>query len=62
MGQPRNVMQAGLPLGRVTATGLYGPWGKDATDGRATFTGVLLADVPFTPAAPAPAQPCSGTA
>ncbi|MGC9540017.1 head decoration protein [Streptomyces sp. UG1] len=49
LGQPRNVMQAGIPLGRVTATGLYGPWDKDATDGRATFTGVLLADVPFTP-------------
>ncbi|WP_316749159.1 head decoration protein [Streptomyces herbicida] len=52
VGQPRNVMQAGLPLGRVTATGLYGPWDKDATDGRATFTGVLLADVPFTPGSP----------
>ncbi|MFF2566734.1 head decoration protein [Streptomyces sp. NPDC058084] len=46
-GQPRNVMKAGIPLGRVTATGLYGPWDKSATDGRATFTGVLLADVPF---------------
>ncbi|MGW2886439.1 head decoration protein [Streptomyces griseoruber] len=48
LGQPRNVMKAGIPLGRVTATGLYGPWDTTATDGRATFTGVLLADVPFT--------------
>ncbi|MFG2956396.1 head decoration protein [Streptomyces sp. NPDC048291] len=47
-GQPRNVMKAGMPLGRVTATGLYGPWDTTATDGRATFTGFLLADVPFT--------------
>lgn len=49
LGQPRNVMKAGIPLGRVTATGLYGPWDAAATDGRATFTGVLLADVAFTP-------------
>ncbi|MCH0562178.1 head decoration protein [Streptomyces sp. MUM 2J] len=49
LGQPRNVMTAGIPLGRVTATGLYGPWDAAATDGRATFTGVLLADVPFAP-------------
>lgn len=48
-GQPRNVMTAGIPLGRVTATGLYGPWDAAATDGRATFTGVLLSDVPFAP-------------
>ncbi|MGW1878398.1 head decoration protein [Streptomyces sp. NPDC001975] len=47
LGQPRNVMKAGTPLGRVTATGLYGPWDAAATDGRATFTGVLLADVAF---------------
>ncbi|WP_416958656.1 head decoration protein [Streptomyces sp. Agncl-13] len=39
----------GIPLGRVTATGLYGPWDKAATGGRATFTGVLLAAVPFAP-------------
>jgi hypothetical protein len=51
VSQARNVMHAGLPLGRITATGLYGPWDKDATDGRATFTGVLLADVAFTPGA-----------
>lgn len=52
LNQPRNVMQAGIPLGRVTTTGLYGPWDATATDGRATFTGVLLADVPFTPGSP----------
>ncbi|MER6076972.1 head decoration protein [Streptomyces sp. NPDC001833] len=47
LGQPRYVMKAGIPLGRVTATGLYGPWDTAVTDGRATFAGVLLADVPF---------------
>lgn len=47
--QPRNTFLAGIPLGRITATGLYGPWDKAATDGRATFTGVLLAEVPFAP-------------
>jgi hypothetical protein len=50
--QPHNVMHAGIPLGRITATGLYGPWDRDSTDGRATFTGVLLADVPFAPGSP----------
>ncbi|WP_051741447.1 head decoration protein [Streptomyces xylophagus] len=44
--QPRNTFLAGIP-GRVTATGLYGLWDKAATDGRATFTGVLLAEVSF---------------
>ncbi|WP_149183295.1 head decoration protein [Streptomyces sp. TRM49041] len=48
-GQPRNVMRAGIPLGRLTATGLYGPWDAAATDGRAAFTGVLLTDVAFAP-------------
>lgn len=52
LNQPRNVMQAGTPLGRVTTTGLYGPWDTTAADGRATFTGVLLADVPFVPGSP----------
>jgi hypothetical protein len=49
LAQPRNVFLSGIPLGRITATGLYGPWDPAATDGRATFTGVLLAEVPFTP-------------
>ncbi|MEU5297946.1 head decoration protein [Streptomyces umbrinus] len=46
----RNTFLSGIPLGRITATGLYGPWNKAATDGRAIFTGVLLAEVPLAPA------------
>jgi hypothetical protein len=49
VGRPHNVIYAGLPLGRITATGLYGPWDSSATDGRAAFTGLLLADVAFAP-------------
>jgi hypothetical protein len=42
-------LPSGLPLGRVTATGLYGPYtpGADAesSDGRERFAGVLLASI-----------------
>lgn len=50
-GQPRSTVLSGIPLGRVTGTGLYGPWDAAAEDGRATFTGVLLSEVPFGPSA-----------
>ncbi|MET8442720.1 head decoration protein [Streptomyces sp. NPDC004981] len=36
-------------MGRVTATGLYGPYDPDAGDGRDVFAGVLLAEVHFAP-------------
>ncbi|NJQ04098.1 head decoration protein [Streptomyces lonarensis] len=49
LGRPHNVMHAGLPLGQIAATGLYGPWDSSATDSRAAFTGLLLTDVAFAP-------------
>ncbi|WP_160050773.1 head decoration protein [Nocardiopsis sp. FR4] len=38
---------SGLPLGRVTATGLYGPYtpGAENGDGRERFAGVLLTSI-----------------
>lgn len=34
---------SGLPLGRVTASGKYGPFDSTATDGRQTLAGFLFA-------------------
>ncbi|MEU3783441.1 head decoration protein [Streptomyces sp900129855] len=47
--QPRCCFTSGIPLGRVTATGLYGPWDAEACDGREVFAGVLLVEVHFAP-------------
>ncbi|MBC9717847.1 head decoration protein [Streptomyces sp. TRM66268-LWL] len=47
--QPRSCFTSGIPLGRITTTGLYGPWDTDACDGREVFAGVLLAEIHFTP-------------
>ena len=32
-------IKSGLPLGRITDTGLYGPYDKDASDGRNAVAG-----------------------
>lgn len=34
-------VKSGLPLGKITETGLYGPYDKDATDGRNAVAGLL---------------------
>lgn len=34
-------IKSGLPLGRITNTGLYGPYDKDALDGRNAVAGLL---------------------
>lgn len=34
-------IKSGLPLGRITNTGLYGPYDKDASDGRNAVAGLL---------------------
>lgn len=44
---PNGYVRSGTPLGKVTATGLYGPYDGAATDGRETCVGLLAA---FTPA------------
>lgn len=42
------VIPAGLPLGKITATGKYGPYDATATDGRDVLTGFLTAPEQLT--------------
>jgi|SRR5690606_2373544 len=39
---PDGFIKSGIPLGKVTASGLYGPYQGDATDGRETCVGFLF--------------------
>ncbi|MEU9849251.1 head decoration protein [Streptomyces sp. NPDC047985] len=48
--QPYAVFKSGLPLGKVTASGLYAPYKSDATDGTEILTGLLATDTHFNPA------------
>lgn len=43
----RKILPIGTPLGKITATGKYGPWDKDATDGRETAVCMLGETVDF---------------
>ena len=47
---PDGFYRSGTPLGKVTATGLYGPYDNTATDGRETLVGHLYVDVKAPPA------------
>lgn len=42
---PQGFFLSGLPLGRVTATGRYGPYDSAASDGRAVLAGFLRRSV-----------------
>lgn len=46
-GDGKKVLKIGTPLGKITATGKYGPWDKDATDGRQTAVCMLGENVDF---------------
>ncbi|MDF9718112.1 head decoration protein [Nocardioides sp. ChNu-153] len=39
---PNGYIRGGTPLGKITATGLYGPYDNAAADGRETLAGFLL--------------------
>ncbi|MFE5093211.1 head decoration protein [Streptomyces sp. NPDC056638] len=39
---PDGYIKSGVPLGKITATGLYGPYDDAATDGRQTLVGFLF--------------------
>ncbi len=43
-----NFAQKGTVLGRITASGLYGPYDAGVADGRETAVGILWEDVSFT--------------
>ncbi|MFF1417640.1 head decoration protein [Streptomyces sp. NPDC058280] len=39
---PDGYIKSGVPLGKITATGLYGPYDDAASDGRQTLVGFLF--------------------
>jgi hypothetical protein len=41
-------LSAGTVLGKITASGKYGPYSASATDGRQTAVGILMEDVDAT--------------
>lgn len=42
---PAGYFKSGIPLGRITASGKYGPYDNAAADGRETLVGFLFAAV-----------------
>lgn len=46
---PNGFIPAGMMLGKVTATGAYGPYSDAAGDGRTTLVGVLFKPVTVNP-------------
>lgn len=42
---PNGYFPSGLPLGKITATGLYGPYNNGSSDGTETLAGFLLCSV-----------------
>ncbi|MBD0741919.1 head decoration protein [Streptomyces sp. CBMA152] len=48
-GQIHGYVRSGVPVGRITASSLYGPYDPAATDGRAILAGLVYAEAPFTP-------------
>jgi hypothetical protein len=45
---PNGFIPNGTALGKVTASGLYGPYDNSANDGREVFTGLLYGDCRVT--------------
>ena len=43
---PDGYIPSGIVLGKVTATGLYGPYDNAASDGRQTAAGILFSSLP----------------
>ncbi|MGW4047792.1 head decoration protein [Streptomyces sp. NPDC004721] len=47
---PYSRVLSGIPVGKITASGLYGLYKTDATDGREKLAGFVFAEVLFGPA------------
>lgn len=47
--QPRHIIKSGIPLGKITASGLYAPHNAEASDGTQILAGFLVAETAFTP-------------
>lgn len=48
---PNGFIPSGVALGKITATGLYGPYNDAASDGRQTMVGHLFTSTEVQPAA-----------
>ncbi|MFD8978695.1 head decoration protein [Streptomyces sp. NPDC059564] len=46
---PHGYVRSGVPVGRITASGLYGVYDPAATDGRQVLAGLVYAEAAFTP-------------
>ncbi|MEU7576774.1 head decoration protein [Streptomyces sp. NPDC041068] len=49
--QLHGFVRSGVPVGRITASGLYGAYDPAAEDGREVLAGLVYAEAPFTPGA-----------
>ncbi len=47
--QPYSRVLSGVPVGKITASGLYGPFDSTALDGRQTFAGLVFDETLFSP-------------
>ncbi|WEH18108.1 head decoration protein [Streptomyces sp. VNUA24] len=47
--QSRHIIKSGIPLGKITASGLYAPYNSTASDGTQVLAGFLVAETTFTP-------------
>ncbi|WP_392892360.1 head decoration protein [Streptomyces sp. LN699] len=47
---PYAVFKGGIPLGKLTASGLYAPYASGASDGSQILAGLLATDAQFNPA------------
>ncbi|MFC8447714.1 head decoration protein [Kitasatospora sp. NPDC057223] len=50
--QPYSRLLSGVPLGRITASGLYGPFDPAAVDGRQNLAGLVFEETLFAPGQP----------
>ena len=50
--QPYSRVLSGVPLGRITASGLYGPYDPAAVDGRQVLAGLVFDETLFAPGQP----------
>ncbi|GHI41109.1 head decoration protein [Streptomyces violascens] len=47
-GNPHGYVRSGVPVGRIKASGLYGPYDPAAKDGREVLAGLVYAEAAYT--------------
>ncbi|HEX5568034.1 MAG TPA: head decoration protein [Streptomyces sp.] len=55
--QPERKLKSGIPLGRISASGLFGPYDSAASDGTQTFAGFLFTEIAYAPTSTKAAAP-----